>query len=273
MNELKNQNSDLANKTTGNPMIAALSTPRAIQINEDQLKAHLVDLISRTEFDLGYKPSESKHLATLALRLFEEIKTKFQDIRVGEVSIAFEKGARGEYGQFFGLNPVTFHQWLKGQQFAESRKQALKDIRNQEPVVVKRPTKAEALKMFLEMWLKRYLEYKKSGVIYFDTPFRDYKILFENGLIFHDQSEVDMFIEQAKFEFVKDFEQKRKGYALTNKVIYLDKKSIVERIEKEDITVDEDPQISGLACELAIKEYFDKSTDFENKIKRLINGQ
>ncbi len=248
----------------------ALQSPKVV----DQPKATniILALITKAEMELNHKPMDAAQRATNAKLVLEEIQTSFKTLTVEELPMIFHNGCRGEYGDFFGLSVVTFHKWLKAHTESEKRRTAVIELRKSEPVVIKQPTKAEALKMFLEMWLKRYLEYKKSGVIYFDTPFRDYKILFENDLIFHDKSEVDLFIEQSKFEFVKDFEQKRKGYALTNKVIYLDKKSIVERIEKEDETVDDEPQINGLACELAIKDYFNKSTDFEYKIKRLIDG-
>jgi len=252
-------------------MALALKSERLIDLPENIAKSKLMDIVSKTEFELGYKSSDAKQMAMTCNLLLEEIKTEFKAIRIDELPIAFKKGARGEYGEFFGLSVVTFNKWLNGYQVSEQRREALKSIRDAEPLTVKHPSKAEALKMFLEMWVRRYTEYKKSGVIKFDTPFRDYRILWENGLINHDQSEREMFIEQAKFEFTKDFEKNRKGFALTNKVIYFKNKSIVERIDGEDLTVDDEPEIINLACELAIKDYFATCNDFEAKVNKVIN--
>lgn len=252
-------------------MALALKSERVIDLPENIAKSKLMDIVSKTEFELGYKPSDAKQMAMTCNLFLEEIKTEFKAIRIDELPIAFKKGARGEYGEFFGLSVVTFNKWLNGYQVSEQRREALKLLRDAEKVEVKQPSKAEALKMFLEMWVRRYTEYKKSGVIKFDTPFRDYRILWENGLINHDQSDREMFIEQAKFNFVKDFETNRKGFALTNKVIYFKNKSIVERIEGEDLTVDDEPEIINLACELAIKDYFTTCNDFEAKVNKVIN--
>jgi hypothetical protein len=178
-------------------MALALKSDRVIDLPENIAKSKLMDIVSKTEFELGYKPSDAKQMAMTCNLLLEEIKTEFKAIRIDELPIAFKKGARGEYGEFFGLSVVTFNKWLNAYQISEQRRDALKSIRDAEPVTIKHPSKAEALKMFLEMWVRRYTEYKKSGVIKFDTPFRDYRILWENGLINHDQSEREMFIEQT----------------------------------------------------------------------------
>lgn len=252
-------------------MALALKSERVIDLPENIAKSKLMDIVSKTEFELGYKPSDAKQMAMTCNLLLEEIKTEFKAVRIDELPIAFKKGARGEYGEFFGLSVVTFNKWLNGHQVSEQRREALKSLRDAEKVEVKQPSKSEALKMFLEMWVRRYTEYKKSGVIKFDTPFLDYRILWENGLINHDQSDREMFIEQAKFNFVKYFETNRKGFALTNKVIYFKNKSIVERIDGEDLTVDDEPEIINLACELAIKDYFTTCNDFEAKVNKVIN--
>jgi hypothetical protein len=51
----------------------------------------------------------------------------------------------------------------------------------------------------------------------------------------------------------------------------LQKKLIVDRIESEDLTVDDEPQIIALACEFAIKDYFLKINDFEQRVNKLFN--
>lgn len=252
-------------------MAMALTSQKVIDLPDNVAKSRLMDIVSKTEFELGYKASDAKHMAMMCNALLEEIKTSFKSIRIDELVIAFKNGARGEFGEFFGLSVVTFNKWINGHQISEKRREALKSIRDAEKVEVKQPSKQEALKMFLEMWVRRYTEYKKSGVIKFDTPFRDYRILWENGLINHDQSEREMFIEQAKYEFARDFEAKRKVYAFSNKVIYLQNKLIVDRIESEDLTVDDEPQIIALACEFAIKDYFLKINDFEQRVSKLFN--
>ena len=249
-------------------MALALTSQKVIDLPDNVAKSRLMDIVSKTEFELGYKASDAKHMAMMCNALLEEIKTSFKSIRIDELVIAFK---RGEFGEFFGLSVVTFNKWINGHQISEKRREALKSIRDAEKVEVKQPSKQEALKMFLEMWVRRYTEYKKSGVIKFDTPFRDYRILWENGLINHDQSEREMFIEQAKYEFARDFEAKRKVYAFSNKVIYLQKKLIVDRIESEDLTVDDEPEIINIACELAIKDYFTNCNNFEAKVNKVIN--
>ena len=99
-------------------MALALKSDRVIDLPENIAKSKLMDIVSKTEFELGYKPSDAKQMAMTCNLLLEEIKTEFKAIRIDELPIAFKKGARGEYGEFFGLSVVTFNKWLNAYQIS-----------------------------------------------------------------------------------------------------------------------------------------------------------
>ena len=61
----------------------------------------------------------------IAAKLCSELQESFPSLTFGEVSLCFELGAKGEYGEFMGLNMRTFARWLKAYRTSELRYRAV----------------------------------------------------------------------------------------------------------------------------------------------------
>lgn len=57
--------------------------------------------------------SDPNILSEQATLLEKELTGKFRTLTVSEIKTAFKNGIRGEYGEFFGLCPKTYHKFLK----------------------------------------------------------------------------------------------------------------------------------------------------------------
>jgi hypothetical protein len=78
------------------------------------VKRACVDILTRASFDMGSPMADNdKVLQFQTEALYSEMKGKLNTLTIPEVQEAFNRGIRGEAGQFFGLCPRTYHQFLK----------------------------------------------------------------------------------------------------------------------------------------------------------------
>jgi hypothetical protein len=74
--------------------------------------------------------------------LSKDIDKNFNKLTVEELYIAFSEGVRGIYGEFYGLNNVTYFKWLKSYKESETRRNALFELNKlREPVKLELPQK------------------------------------------------------------------------------------------------------------------------------------
>jgi hypothetical protein len=89
--------------------------PKAIDTNTNTY----VDLLTQVYAVSGQK-SSGVDMAILAKQLKAEINTYFKHLTFAELSIAINNALRGEYGEIYGINVVTFHKAIKGYLNAEN---------------------------------------------------------------------------------------------------------------------------------------------------------
>jgi hypothetical protein len=68
--------------------------------------------INYTILDKGInlEPTEINYIKT---RVVDDIMRDFSHLSVDDIKLAFYYGVRGEFGEYFGINPITFYSWLK----------------------------------------------------------------------------------------------------------------------------------------------------------------
>lgn len=111
----------------------------------------LKSLIMKTYADCGQVISnesyfvdgvEIKPIKFQVQELSKDIDKNFNKLTVEELYIAFSEGVRGVYGEFYGLNNVTYFKWLKAYKDSETRRNALFELNKlREPVKVELPQK------------------------------------------------------------------------------------------------------------------------------------
>lgn len=200
--------------------------------------AELILLIAKVYADKG-QIAEPTQIKSLALSLCNELKAYFKGITLEEVKIALESGIRGEYGEYFGINIISFNQFIKGY-ISDSRTKSAKDKQEQYYTELKE----KELELEKTDWTQQF-------VIHIYDKWKESKIVdCVNGTCFN-------WLKANGFDNVgTDF----KNQALKQAEEQFYNKS---KEEKESAIV----RFQGLAYELSKPKKTSKEIEAENKIK------
>ena len=86
------------------------------ELNANVVSDKMVDIISQCAMLMGFKVPEPRELALMAGKVTADLYESYPFLRLGEISICFELGAKGQFGEYFGLNWRTITKWLRGYQ-------------------------------------------------------------------------------------------------------------------------------------------------------------
>jgi len=215
----------------------------------------LTSIISSNFNALG-RVCTGEELTVLTQVLIDDILTDFPKLTIEELKIATRKGIRGEFGEFFGLNAVSYHFFIKSFINGEKRAEAiLKQIEHlAEQKRVKSPDEiAQIEKEFWENETKRIAEYKKTGVLKTDSYERLYKIYESAGKISLSNSEKWDYFEKARIEVVKELKLEAQDSMKPKPII-----EQIKRIESKQTTKLDDLKIADYACRLVIEMVYSK---------------
>ena len=139
-----------------------LLKPNALQVHEDELFNTVNASIAKCFADLNKAVLSEQSLSYLVNEVTNSILNKFPTIRLQEIPIAFQKGIRNEYGDYFGLCVVSFEQFIQGYLSGPDRKQ-LVDEKNKLMIDVKtEPTKDEKFSTAKWLCLDAYNQIKNN---------------------------------------------------------------------------------------------------------------
>lgn len=74
---------------------------------------------------VGFAPPKENDIALLTTKLPADLQESYPSLTLPEVALCFELGAKGEYGDFMGLNLRTITRWLKAYQTSDLRYRAV----------------------------------------------------------------------------------------------------------------------------------------------------
>ncbi|MFA5849968.1 MAG: hypothetical protein WC833_08795 [Bacteroidales bacterium] len=133
-------------------------------------RIHLLRGQEATAFDINFMSCEFAN----------ELKTNFDYLTISEVNIALTNGVKGEYGKYYGLNVITFLDWIKSYVSSPERQQAIKTLQIKQITQKTEPTADEIEKIKKEnlrnAWLSREQGYSYALV-------GTYEYLKSKGLI------------------------------------------------------------------------------------------
>lgn len=101
--------------------INPLSVPSITSHTDDDIFSVILMSLARSFTDLGRPQPGEKDKNYLANALADLIPRKYPSIRLHEIPEAFAKGIRGKYGEFYGLNLVSFENFIESHLAHESR--------------------------------------------------------------------------------------------------------------------------------------------------------
>lgn len=80
--------------------------------DKNSLVRQIHALINMTIFDKGVN-MEKDDINLIKKRVTDDIMKDFKGLSLEDVQLAFYYGVRGEFGEYYGINPITFYGWLK----------------------------------------------------------------------------------------------------------------------------------------------------------------
>lgn len=103
--------------------INPLTVPSIKSHTDDEIFVVILMSLAKSFTDLGRPQPSTEDKNYLANSLADMIPRKYASIRLHEIPIAFANGIRGKYGEFYGLNLVSFENFIEGHLAQESREQ------------------------------------------------------------------------------------------------------------------------------------------------------
>jgi hypothetical protein len=217
-------------------------------MQQQELKDRVIKVLAKTYIDCG-KVIESKELMSLSNGVINEIKRYFINLKIDELDLCFQNGVRKVYGEYFGLNIVTFHQWIKSFMAEEKRLEAIKIRSTPRIEPIKEYTEEDKLRIRDEFMSYAKSTYKKTGHFgLYEPSIGDiYKILVDTKELI--DIEYTYNVEEAFDYVIEDLEYRSK----TNDIL-LRRKLIAQ---KETITIDS-KEVINMAKQITIEDLWNK---------------
>lgn len=237
--------------TTSNPYLVAVTSERILDMKREDALDMIHSLIVKAFHDTGTMFKQDER--TLIITTYDEIKTYFPYLKSGELRMAFASGVRKEYGEYFGINLVTFNQWIKGWMKDEKRMNAKKELlkdKEYPPVM----TISEAEYAWKEAITRQFKEFKKTGHLVCEFPNHLFKHLEQIGLICISNAQ--------KFEIrnkaIESIIQSKKIARLNpkSKLHLFQLSDQIKRIEEDKMTKEDMAEVKQMARLMSIKNYY-----------------
>ena len=203
--------------------------------------------------------SDVDHRAMILITTEDLIKD-FGYLTIREIQVAFRKGLRHTYGEFYGLSSITFYRWLTS--FVKDTKRIdilKKQIEYDELREAKDLTPAEKLEISKQGVITKFNEYKVTGKLK-DSGNASYDFLDLLEKIPFTLDEKKLIWQQAEKELRCENDPKRAKNA--------DEKEKFENALKQ-LVKDKSP-IKHRSKIIALKKYFDQLISQKKDIKTVI---
>ena len=167
-----------------NKMRMAFQTPRIIDMTPRDLSTFITSQIVQSYIMVGYQTYNEKDICVLTAKLSSDLQESYPYLHRGEIVICFELGAKGEYGDYTGVNLRTFCKWLKAYKTSDLRYRMIKQIEQEKEVkalpAVSREYNEQKMNQLI---IRRFHEYKNRPDL--EIPFASilYQELQSRGFI------------------------------------------------------------------------------------------
>lgn len=183
--------------------LEALSSEQICRLPPLEVEKVLMTAVQKAFKDKGQQitPDQSDHIVDT---LTSSVMKACPYIRIAEIPIAIENGILGEYGEYFGLNVVTFVSFVKSHFNSLSRANLVKQNRK-DPVEEKIPTDEELAKMDKDILIRAFDTYKRLGY-YEDHGNYIYRVAVKKlGLFELSEDRKKEYLEKGKKRAIEAF--------------------------------------------------------------------
>jgi len=270
-NQLIKSNSGLALSSLSHIDIKAMA---ALSVREKKIielalqpkikEGEPVDIVTQfiaiitTAYTRSGQQADPATLALYADELYNSLLEKYPGVSVAEVKEALKEGVYGEYGEYYGLNPKTFIQFIESFLYSKERKEAKKVFLQKKMLlqneVIIPPQELEAdRRVFINYQYNHFLENK---LICDHIPVFIYEYLQDQKLLLLTRQQKKENYERAKSYYIR-LANGSKTAASINKL----SSSFLLETDKPEIT------IRVIAMQMSVYDYF---TDCQKKYLKYI---
>lgn len=174
-------------------------------IPEKELKLFLIELIEKMYHLCGVK-LEAEPIKVQIPELLKDLKMYFRFLTITEIEMAFKKGCKKDYGEYYGLNYKTYIGWINAYRNEQSRANAINAIDKAKKELEPKPkelSEEEKEAIVKNGVLQKWEDYK-SGKPFDDTGNVAYNYLDRKGLIKFTAEKKKAFMELAKKQNKED---------------------------------------------------------------------
>lgn len=177
----------------------ALEVPKIRQTAESDINRALAMAISKT-FALRGQQLTTDDIVFMARELGSSVIARFPGLTVEEVCIALDKGVKKDFGEYYGLNVVTFLDWIKAYKDSESRRKALDSLHKASLPQQTEPTPEEVVLLNRKRAIDTFIHFKESGELrgWIGYHALTYDYLKASGLITFNEETREKILSQAK---------------------------------------------------------------------------
>lgn len=269
-------NSDAINKEEKQILLASLNFPKIrsldIKLNNENHYS-LVQIMGKAIWEMGIteKSMSQKEQEMFFSVAVEEIQNDFSNLSIEDIRIAFKKGARRHYGDFFQMSITTLNCWLKAY-IEETKPSAILRLPLIKPIQDEKPKESKEEKLnnhknWLENIYQKFEEYKKTkNYDYYDFNNNLYNHLKKIGLISLTAQQQDKIWNMAVKELKNDYHPKN-GRNFGNRI---DLKNIYEGLKLDEVDKKQYDLIVIRAKKISVKTYFTKLIKDDKNMKDVI---
>lgn len=195
----------------------ARNLPRVRDLETGVILSRITASIGKVFITAGQVPQNEEEKKALkadiqfmASELTKDVEERYAGLTIEEIVIALEKGVRKDFGKYYGLNVVTFNDWLSAYAKSHKRSRAIAEQikMNTIPAPIKlTPEQLDAKKK--DIILIGLNLYKKMGS-YPGRPDTIYDALVERGLINLSESEKWDIYNQAQKRLIGELEKRKR---------------------------------------------------------------
>ena len=235
----------------------ALNSSKIMDESPDMAKKFLIGVITRVYIMAGQAASK-EILEFMANELCKDLYCRFKGLTLKEVELALSNGAKGLYGEYYGINIRSFNQFLNDYVFSEERRTALEEenirVDTKKQIAVKGTRTTEEIEqMDYTNALDLFEEYKRTKECP-DYGNVVYNYLDRLGLIQFSVEEKWQMMDEARNS--RERERKERAVSIVN---------VIDKMQEGGVLV-------VYAKRIALKRYFRGLVENGNELKTILDN-
>lgn len=264
--QLYNPNSIVPFTTNDLSIVKAIESRLVNSVSDDELKGKLLELVHNAHLTAGIKPPEDKRELNITLNeIIAEQRRNRSNLRFKELEIAFKNGVHKKYGEYYGLNAVSFCMFIREYLKEEARIEALR-LKNTSAEPKLEPTLEQRFETAKSNALTSFENYKLGKDISIVAP-TVYKFLRRLNLFEYSDEEQQEFITEAREEMLQMLKAEKANCIDRSKRNEL--KSIIENFNPEK-NLSLNDKIINHAKRLGLYAFFQELILNEEDLNQLI---